>query len=244
MRYGVFSDVHSNLEAMTAVLAALQHDAVDEYIFLGDIVGYGADPVACLALLKKLMSEKTCYCLAGNHDHAVCGLSDAVGFNAYAREAVRWTNEQLSDSDLKLLREMPLTAAQDNWVAVHGSLHDPEQWHYIVDQNNALPHLERQMVQVSFVGHSHHPWIIAKKEKIEWSVKTEENLEDGVKYIVNDGSAGQPRDGDPRASYVLYDSSAKRVEIKRVSYDVERAQKKILDAGLPPILAKRLSLGT
>ncbi len=243
MRYGVFSDVHANLEAMTAVLDALRREDIDEYIFLGDIVGYGADPAACLHRLRDLMSEKKCYCLAGNHDSAVCGLTDPAGFNAFAREAVRWTRKQLPARDIEWLKARPLTAGRADWAAVHGSLWEPQRWHYITGLTDARSHLERQQARVSFVGHSHHAWIISCREKAQWAGKTEESLEPGARYVVNDGSVGQPRDGDPRASYAVYDDGARRVELKRVDYDIELAQRKIREAGLPSFLAGRLTSG-
>lgn len=240
MRYAVFSDVHSNLEAFEAVLGAAKQSRIDSYLFIGDIVGYGADPVACIELLR----STGCSVVAGNHDWAVVGLTSIEYFNEAAAAAVLWTKEYSREADKAFLSTQKLVYETPQICLVHGTLDHPQEFDYMTDGARAAKTFYLLRQQVCFVGHSHMPGVfIDDGEKIMYHVTDRIALEEGRRYIVNDGSVGQPRDGDPRASFCIYDTEDATVEFRRVPYDIETAQKKIRQAGLPGMLADRLSLG-
>jgi len=242
MRYGIFSDVHGNLEAFEAVNSALSKESVDQHVFAGDIVGYGADPAKCIGMIEALSP----IAVAGNHDWAVGGLFDPVKLNEAAREAVLWTEAVLSWEDMGYLKSLELVFEKDDFTVVHGSLRSPADFGYIFNERDAAPSFKLMRASLCFIGHTHVPGVFQLsgsgpvKQRKEHKIK----ISPGNKYIVNVGSVGQPRDGDPRASYAIYDDEALTVEIKRVEYDVKKAQEKLLEAGLPYTLAYRLSVGS
>ena len=240
MRYGIISDIHSNLEALQAVLAACRQESVEKLFCVGDVVGYGANPSECI----DLMGELNIACVAGNHDWAVCGLIDYDDFRDEARIAVDWTKKVLSSKYMDFLKSLALTFATDEFVMVHGTLSEPGAFHYLYDIARAQETFELMDRTICFVGHTHKPQIFVKqKDIISLATLMKINLNSAFKYIVNVGSVGQPRDSNPMASFCIYDSDLKCVEIKRVAYDIQAAQKKIMDAGLPQMLALRLSVG-
>lgn len=239
MRYGVFADVHSNLEAWEVVARALSEEKIDRYICVGDIVGYGADPEECIKRVRALDPVV----VGGNHDWAAIGKTDITYFNPYAREAVLWTQEKLNKKDKDYLSSLGLIEEVEDFTVVHGTLDEPQEFKYIQDLDSAWSSFELLEKSILFVGHSHVPFILAKDGEIEYISSREAKLESGKKYLINVGSVGQPRDGDPRACYVVYDTEAKMIEIKRLDYDIKGAQAKIMEAGLPRILAERLSVG-
>jgi predicted phosphodiesterase len=241
MRYGIFSDVHSNLEALEAVLAALKQERVDKYLCVGDIVGYAADPEKCLNLIKSIVSV----CVAGNHDWAATGKFALAHFNPYAKKAVIQNALQLSVEDKTYLNNLPLVFKQDSLTLVHATLDEPSSFNYLLNSEQAIRSFQALESQVCFIGHTHQPKIFEFKDDCRpillatSSIKLRKNN----KYIVNVGSVGQPRDGDSRASYCVFDTDKKDICIKRIGYDIKKAQKKILDARLPEFLATRLSSG-
>jgi predicted phosphodiesterase len=241
MRYGILSDIHANLEAYEAVISALKEEQLDKLIIVGDIVGYGADPKECISLTKSLSAGIVC----GNHDRAAAGFMDTNWFNDYARKAVLWTQSVLSEEEKQFLREPGLIFEDENIIAVHGSLDEPQKFNYIFEFDEADRTFLKMGKKPCFIGHSHSPAIIMKDriKGINAIFKEEVELEEGRKYIINVGSVGQPRDGDNRASYAIYDVNSRKVTIKRIGYDVKKAQDKILDSGLPEILAYRLYEG-
>jgi len=240
MRYGIFSDVHSNLEAFEAVLEAMRGDGLDAYICGGDIVGYGADPSRCIELTKGLTDKVIC----GNHDRASVGQLDTTYFNPRARTAVEWTAKRLNDDECHYLTHLKTVHEGIDFAVVHGSLDEPEEFRYVLDIYGALRNFQMMRKRLLFIGHTHSPVIFKKQgDDITYSTTSNVKLDEGSSYIVNVGAVGQPRDGDPRASYAVYDEGKMTVEIKRVKYDVKSAQDKILKAGLPPLLAERLSVG-
>lgn len=243
MRYGLFSDVHSNLEAMEKVLSALAAEQVDRYVFVGDIVGYGADPRACVSLLKNLVEQKGCLSVAGNHDHAVCGLTPYANYSESAQRAIEWTKGKLDKDTLDFLASFPLMATTAHFSVAHANFFSPAQWQYVFDIDDAEINFKAMKTPVGFVGHSHSPVVFRSGEMVDSIVDPNVGLQENEHYIINVGSVGQPRDGDPRAAFVVYDATAQRVEIKRVSYDVDKAQAKIREAGLPRMLADRLAAG-
>jgi predicted phosphodiesterase len=240
MRYAVFSDVHSNLEAFEAVLAIFEKSKIDQYIFLGDIVGYGADPTECIAALKGLDAA----CIAGNHDWACVGLTDLGFFNEAALAAVVWTQGALAEVDRSFLKSLQLIREEKDYSLVHGTLVRPEEFDYMTDGYMAAKSFYALKGNLCFVGHSHAPGVFVEDAgSVFYKTPDVCAIERGRRYIINDGSVGQPRDGDPRASFCIYDDKAATVEFKRVGYDIVLTQNKILKAGLPQRFAARLSQG-
>lgn len=238
----VLSDIHANLEALEAVLDhAGEHDRV---WFLGDAVGYGPDPNACVERLQSLNVE---HWLAGNHDWAALERLDTSDFNPDARRAAEWTRDRLSKGVRERLdRAEPRADAPDEGLTlVHGSPRYPI-WEYILDASTAMDNFASFESTLCFFGHTHVP--IVYEEGIDGTLRLQIRLGEpvpmeGARWLVNPGSVGQPRDGDPRASYMLFDPEAREVSFHRVTYDVAAVQAKILDAGLPTSLAARLDFG-
>lgn len=241
MKYGLIADIHGNLEALQVVLAELRGEGIDQYICLGDVVGYGADPNECLELVKSLEPV----IVAGNHDWASVSKTDISYFNPSAREAVGWTSNQLTKENVDYLRNLKLIEEFKNFVVVHSTLVSPQAWGYILTISDAKANFAHQTRQLCFIGHSHQPVIVMEDGDGNCGVLPGFSLElaQGRRYIVNIGSVGQPRDGDPRAAFALYDTPSGQVEIKRVEYDIKLTQDKIIRAGLPRNLALRLEYG-
>lgn len=240
MRSVVFADVHSNFQAFEAVSEVWDRLEVDQYFFVGDIVGYGADPKACLSKLDSLGA----LCVAGNHDRAVSGFLSCENFNLLARKAVDWTQKQLSQSEKDALARLPLTADRDGCFFVHGTLDNPQAFEYLTNQRMAERSFEFLAGEVCFVAHSHIPgYFVKENETISYSSSRRFILKKNARYIVDCGSVGQPRDADPRACFCLFDSARGELDFFRVEYDVSAAAKRISESGLPEALAVRLSQG-
>ena len=242
MKYGIFAVIHSNLEALQSVLKVLRDIGVDEYICVGDIVGYGADPAECLRIVKEICHVT----VAGNHDYAAAGLLDIEYFNPQAKDAVLWTTERLSEEELAYLKNLELIQKVNNFLIVHATFVSPQEWNYITSTFTAFQNFKGFEEKLCFVGHSHIPVVfsIDAENRCNYAFETKVQIEDENRYIINVGSVGQPRDGNPLASFAVYDTDAGEVEIIRAEYDIETAQTKIIDAGLPRGLASRLSSGT
>ena len=240
MRYAILSDIHGNLEALDAVLAdvATQADAV---LCLGDIVGYGADPVACI----ERVAERAEVVVAGNHEHGVAGLLALDWFNDRARAAAEWTRGKLDRDHLAWLATRPLVGDIDDATLVHASPYRPGEWDYVVTADEGYEAFAAFATRLCFIGHSHRAgaWSIGSSGREHEPGATEIELEHGRRYLVNVGSVGQPRDRDPRAAYAVWDVEGRRVTIRRVPYDLATARRKILAAGLPRFLAERLTVG-
>ena len=240
MRIAVTSDIHSNLAALEAVLA--DAGSVDGVWNTGDAVGYGPQPRECIARLQ----EVGAVWVAGNHERAATGAISTDDFNPAAARAAQWTGAQLTADDRAFLDALPETAQQGDFTLCHGTLRDPI-WEYCDDEYAALGHLSLQRTPFALVGHTHVPAIVT-----ETADGCEiERLQDGevvaltgeARLVLNAGSVGQPRDGDKRASYGVYDSDAATFTLHRVEYDIARTQKLMEDAGLPDWLAERLAIG-
>lgn len=241
MRYAVLSDIHSNLEALLAVLDACSGEKIDAYLCLGDVVGYAADPVACVRII---ISLKPMSLIAGNHDWGVLGLTDIGYFNDYAREAILWTRGALGGEESEFLKSFKLTDEYEKFTLVHGSLEDPGEFNYILSENDARITMDLMKTPVTFVGHSHVAGVFySSRGSARYTAERRVSIDENSRYVVNVGSIGQPRDNDPRSSFAIYDDREDVVEIRRVSYDIRACQKKILEAGLPGYLANRLSEG-
>jgi len=240
MKYAIFSDIHGNLEAFEAVLMAIDKENPAAYFCVGDIVGYGANPVECIEKVQKLNPTIVC----GNHDWAAVELTDVEYFNSVAKKAVLWTRDNLGDEDVEYLKSLKLTYTDTDITLVHGTLDYPEGFSYVLDGYAATKTMALMRTQVCFIGHSHVAGTFYDNKGITgYSESGKIEIRPGNKYLVNVGSVGQPRDGDPRASYCIYDNEKDTIEIKRISYDVAKAQQKILKAGLPRVLAARLDEG-
>jgi diadenosine tetraphosphatase ApaH/serine/threonine PP2A family protein phosphatase len=240
VRYAILSDIHGNLPALRAVLADADGRA-DAVLCLGDTVGYGAEPLACV----ELMAERAALVVAGNHEHAVAGLLELTWFNRYARTAAEWTQEQLDDDHRAYLGRLPLTAEVGDATLVHASPRHPEEWDYLVTAEDGFEAFGAFATRYCFVGHSHVPgvWSLGSAGPDHEAGAADITAVHGRRYIVNVGSVGQPRDRDARAAYALWDAEAGRVVIRRVAYDVVTARARIEAAGLPRFLADRLASG-
>lgn len=241
MRYGIFADVHSNLEALTAVLEALRQEPIDKYLCAGDIVGYASNPSECIEKIKSLNSVV----IAGNHDWAVVNLFALDFFNPVASEAVLWTRRRLDEKNKLFLESLKLTYQDENLTLVHATLDNPAQFNYMTDGFIAEESFRLLRTPICFLGHTHISGIFTKEKKEHINYREDDFVElvSGNQYIVNVGSVGQPRDGNPKATYCIYDTDKKYVEIKRVAYDAEAARKKIVAIDLPRYLGDRLLLG-
>jgi putative phosphoesterase len=240
MRYGIISDIHSNLQAFQAVLDYYKTQSIDKFIFLGDIVGYGANPRQCIKLLQSLNAVT----IAGNHDWAVTDLLDIKYFNEYAEKAILWTKNELSMDDIGYLKSFALTYQESNFICVHGSLQNPERFNYILGLNDAFNNFSLFKKSIMFVGHSHRLEAYScGNNEVFYVAERRFRLKPQVRYIVNAGSIGQPRDRDPRASICIYDSEENMVFFERLEYNIKAAADEILTCGLPTILAQRLYAG-
>ncbi|MCJ7516015.1 MAG: metallophosphatase family protein [Dehalococcoidia bacterium] len=242
MRHAILADIHSNLAAFEAVL----HDAegrggFDKIWCLGDVVGYGPDPHECIERLRQFEHV----CVAGNHDWAAIGKMDTSEFNPVAALAAHWTAEQLTAEDKDYLQNLPLTLHENSFTLAHGSPREPI-WEYLLSTEAAQDNFACFKTAYCLVGHSHVPLIfeLAADKAVYREFKEGTNLElKGRRMIINPGGVGQPRDGDPRASYAIYDSEAQAVHHYRVEYDISATQKKMSERGLPTPLILRLGVG-
>lgn len=250
MRYAILSDIHSNLEALTAVLDALAKERIDRYFCLGDVIGYGADPSACLERVQAIRAV----IIGGNHDLACIGKLDVNWFNDAARAGVLWTRNQLSIADLAALRQFPLMTIMEPFTLVHGTLRHPQRFDYLVDAAQAMDTLTTCRTLFCLVGHTHLACFLEYDRAARRLARIHTSPQDGsefayedrpeiMRYLVNPGSVGQPRDGDLRASFGVIDDERRQVIFRRVSYDIATAQRKIRQAGLPDFLADRLEAG-
>jgi len=215
MRFGVISCVHANLPALEAVLADADQQACQRLVFLGDVVGYYDHPKECLELVRSRCHA----CVKGNHDEYCSTSHPLEGFNPAAAASVEWTRGELSPVDKTWLKDLPYTQNVDDFIIVHAGLERPELWGYIFDRLAAAAHFAHQSLDLCFNGHTHVP-VLFRRDKggVKTGTYSRFTLEPGVKYLVNVGSVGQPRDGRPEAAYVVYDSDSQIVELRRVDY--------------------------
>ena len=242
MRVAVVSDIHGNVHALQAVLAAIEADGVDEIWCLGDLVGYGPDPNACCALV----AERTTLSLIGNHDLAVLGRLDIEDFSPDAAASARWTQHELEPESRAFLETLETTASRGELGLFHGSPRDPV-WEYVLSAEVALAALAEAEERVVVVGHSHIALALGLRAgNIEGGVSAagmELGLDAAERWLLNPGSVGQPRDGDPRAAYLVLDLRERRGIFRRATYPVPETQAAIRAAGLPEPLAARLEHG-
>ena len=225
MKIAYISDIHSNLEALETALQEISRLEADRIYCLGDIVGYGADPNSCVELIREVANGA----IAGNHDFAAVGLTSTEHFNSFAQAAIRWTDKRLTKDNRQYLKSLPLTLSNDSVFCVHATPIAPEKWGYIFSREDANRHLEAFDEPICFIGHSHIPALFESKDR--------------ARCIVNVGSIGQPRDRDPKLSFVIFDTDTVEFERIRLEYDIQKAAAKIRKAKLPEFLAERLFLG-
>ncbi len=240
MRVAILSDVHGNLEALETVLAHADAAKPDAMVCLGDFVGYGAAPNECIARLRPRIEVA----VAGNHDLAACGRIKLGYFNQDAARAARWTTEILTPEHVEYLRELPFSVHWRGVRLVHSTPTEPQEWHYVLSPGDAAFEMESCAEDICFIGHSHYPGTFELEgSSVRYSRDPVVEGRAGRRYLVNVPSVGQPRDGDPRAGYLLYDDAPLRFEHVRLEYDIAGAMARIRAAGLPPFLAERLQWG-
>ena len=241
MRYIIFSDLHSNLESLKVFRDLSETIDHDKKVFLGDLVGYCADPNRCTEWVR----ENADIVLGGNHDFAAVDRTDFTYFNSHAYQACLWTRLQLTEENKDFLKSLPCAKEEDGIYWVHSSPFEPEQWHYVNNRKDGKIHFDHFSEPLCFLGHSHRPVVIEKHPdgKIEDHFTSSWDLKPDCRYIINVGSLGQPRDGNPKPAFVVYDSDARTIEFHRYEYDFSATQKKIRESGLPFLLADRLSVG-
>lgn len=245
MKYAIFGDIHANWEALEAVLADASAQGCTEHVCLGDVVGYNANPRECLQKIR----EMGCPLVKGNHDEEAALETSLEGLNPLAARALHWTRESLTPEERQWLSEIKLVRQVRDFTIVHATLDTPAGWAYVTNKFDAMASFSYQFTQLCFHGHTHTPRFYVKHGSVE-AVAGEDGplgrtitIAEGSKYFINAGSVGQPRDGDWRASYAIYDVGNRTVTVRRLEYDLQTAQRKILDAGLPEMLANRLAIG-
>lgn len=232
MTYAIISDIHSNLEALQKALSIIDRRTVDEIICLGDIVGYGANPNECVEVVRSRCSA----IVLGNHDAAALDPSLAHDFNTIAKRAITWTSDQLTDDNRLFLSSLPLVHRRADSLFVHSSPDTPDEWEYILDADDASSALRHFTDKICFIGHTHIPGIFSQRGRAKSIAADEKNL-------VNVGSIGQPRDGNPMLAFGIFDAAAWDYELIRSEYDIQTAAEKIYKAKLPEELGNRLMYG-
>jgi predicted phosphodiesterase len=239
MKYAVIADIHANLEAFQVVLDDTRAQNCTHYCCVGDVVGYNANPKECLDIVRSMGMPV----VKGNHDE-LCSTEEALdGFNPHAAEAIVWTRKQLPEEDRQWLRDLKYVRLVASFSMVHATLDAPQRWGYVFDKLAAAASFTYQNTSVCFFGHTHVPVAFIRDSVVRGGTYSKFKVEPGKKYFVNVGSVGQSRDGVAKATYVIYDLNEQSIELRRLDYDIPKAQKKILEAGLPPRLAERLAYG-
>ncbi len=239
MRTAIFGDIHANLEALEAVMADAKLQGVTDFVCLGDVVGYNADPVACLNIIRE-MNFPT---VKGNHDSDASENHSLENMNPVAAFALQWTREQLDEDQRLWLKRLRMVRQVSDYTIVHSTLDQPVNWNYVTNRFDAMSNFSYQFTKLCFHGHTHVPKVYVKSDKVREVTADSVKIEANAKYFINAGSVGQPRDGDPRACYVIYDNESEIIVFRRVDYDMAKTQEKILAAGLPEMLAERLAEG-
>jgi len=245
LRYAIISDIHSNLEAFEAVLEKIDSLDVDEIICLGDVVGYNANPNECIDIIK----HRRIKCIIGNHDSRAIGIEEPTDFNTHAKDAIYWTRDYLTRENITFLKDLPRKIYFDNGksIGIHGSIDSTDR--YILTFNDVFDNFnlmrsEQGQPIICFFGHTHAPKVYRCTEYDIIAMLAEEvRLEDNNLYLINPGAVGQPRDGNPMSSFLVYDVGEMMVNFFRVGYDIDRCCEKIIKAELPEYLAERLKHG-
>lgn len=244
MKFGIFGDIHGNLEALEAVLGDMEEQGVTHPLCLGDLVGYGANPAECVEVIRAL----GCPVVRGNHDDLVTTRKTLASFSEPARISLEYARRQIDPAQLNFLRRLPLVWTEDAITLAHATLDGPESWGYISTRLEAQTCFLYQKTALCFVGHTHRPCAFAQEKEVRPLEFRRVDVHPdrtkiGRKFLFNAGSVGQPRDGDWRPSYAIYHAGEQWVDLRRVNYQIEKAAAKIIKAGLPESLAKRLFKG-
>jgi predicted phosphodiesterase len=239
MRFAIFSDIHANLEALNAVLDDADEHNCTHFVCLGDVVGYNANPHECVERVR----EMDCPIVKGNHDEQASLIESSRDFNELAERAIEWTRDHLTAEDKMWLRDLRLERQVRDFTIVHATLDTPAKWGYVFNNLDAAASFTYQHTTVCFFGHTHMPMAFIRDDGVKRVTTELLRIETGKKYFINAGSVGQPRDADWRSAYCIYDVENSVVEQRRVKYKLAAAQKKIVKAGLPPLLAERLAIG-
>jgi predicted phosphodiesterase len=237
MRYAVFADIHGNLEALETALEYARKHRLSRFLVLGDSVGYGANPNECL---EWAFQHAGLHAL-GNHEAAIIHNKIREHFNDWAREAIEWTAERLRPELVGRIKDLPYLQVEGNITLAHGTLHSPEEFHYLLGEIDAHKSFLALRTKYGFVGHSHVPSFFTEKAQTGgWLKEGVLKFQKNERYLLNPGSIGQPRDRDSRLSFGIFDEDELTFKIVRLSYDNKKASEKILAAGLPESLAYRL----
>src|SRR5437773_8935502 len=238
-RYAVLGDIHANFEALTSVFKDARDQHCSHYACVGDIVGYNASPKECLDIVRDMDIP----CVKGNHDEYSSTCNSLEGLSPRASAAIVWTRQQLDEADKQWLSDLKYIRLVASFAMVHATLDGPQRWGYVFDKLAAAASFTYQNTQLCFFGHTHVPVAFIRDSVVRGGTYSKFKVEPGRKYFVNVGSVGQPRDGNPKAAYVVYDLDEGSIELRRLDYDIPKAQKKILEVGLPARLAERLAHG-
>ena len=239
MRFAIFGDIHANLPALRAVLADAEQQACTHYVCLGDIVGYNANPHECVEIVRGL----DCPVVKGNHDEQASIQKELNGFNPLAEQAINWTREHLTEEDKQWLRDLRMVRQVRDFTIVHATLDTPHKWGYVFNQLDAAASFNYQHTQLCFYGHTHSPRAYMRDNGVRSVTFDKLRIEQGKKYFINVGSVGQPRTATGKSAYAIFYPDKQYVEQRRIEYDIDVAQDKIVEAGLPQRLADRLALG-
>lgn len=240
--YAILGDIHANIDALNVVLDDARKHGVTHFVCVGDVVGYNSAPAECIHIVR---DELGCPCVRGNHDHYVSYQdTNLADFHPSAAQVVEWTRSQLNETDIQWLHDLPLQKPVMGFMLVHATLDKPSHWGYVFEHQQAEANFSYQYTQICFHGHTHVPIIYSNESGgVVHYEPRDFTLELGQRLFINVGSVGQPRDGDPRASYVIYDMVARQVLFRRLEYDVQAAMERNRLAGLPEKCATRLEIG-
>ena len=239
MKYAIIADIHGNLDAFQVVLEDIRAQNATHIVCLGDVVGYNAQPKECL----KIVRDMNIPCVKGNHDDLCSTNNELEGFKPHAADAVHWTRAQLDEEEKAWLRDLKYTRMAANFTMVHATLDAPDKWQYVFDKLAAAASFPYQNTQMCFFGHTHVPVAFMRDTVVRGGTYSKFKVDSSKKYFINVGAVGQPRDNNPKSAYVIYDMDAQTIELRRLDYDIESAQRKIREAGLPERLAERLAYG-
>lgn len=239
-KFAILGDIHANIDALNVVLDDCRAQGVTDFLCTGDVVGYNACPHECLEIVRSL----GCPVVMGNHDHYVSSVQNLDDFNPHAAAVIEWTRGQLTDEEMEYLASLPFVKTAMGITLVHATMDGPESFGYVFDHLQAEAHFTHQITPLCFHGHTHCPMIYEKQLSAVYRIDAQDfRLPIGRKYFVNVGSVGQPRDGDPRAAYAIYEPKSRILTFRRLDYDIAAAQERIRMAGLPERLAERLEVG-
>lgn len=245
MRLAVFSDIHANYEALQAVVDDLKNQKVDRYVCLGDIIGYGANPNECIDLVRSLPNVIV---ILGNHDAAVIWGTTPFGMSKAAQEVIFWSMERLTEENLTFIKDLEPTRVMGDMIFSHANPYNPKAWRYVNSRKYAARTFAKTGNRLVFIGHTHRPMVITRQNFFQISFEEPEpftlyTVNSKNRQIYNCGSIGQPRDGKPLACYLIFDTRTRQLTYRRIDFDHQKAAAKILAAGLPASLAKRLAKG-